>query len=64
MSHGTAGLERQAGLGAIERLDLRFLIDRQHDAMGRRVHVEADEIFDLFRESRIIGPFEGTVRRG
>ena len=28
--------------------------------MGRRVHVEADDIFDLFGEGRIIGPFEGA----
>ena len=36
-----AGLERQPGLGSIEGLDLRLLVDRQHHGMGRRVHVEA-----------------------
>ena len=28
--------------------------------MGRRVHVEADDIFDFLGEGRIIGPFEGA----
>ena len=54
VGHGAAlaGLDRQAGLGAVERLDLRFFVDRQHDGMGRRVHVEADDIFDLLGEGR------------
>jgi hypothetical protein len=30
-------LHRQAGLGAVERLDLRFLVDRQHHRMRRRI---------------------------
>ena len=29
-----AALERQARLGAVERLDLGLLIDRKHDGMG------------------------------
>jgi hypothetical protein len=33
-------LHRQAGLGAVERLDLRFLVHRQHDGVCRRVDVE------------------------
>jgi len=28
--------------------------------MRRRVHVEADDVFDLLGESRIIGPLEGA----
>jgi hypothetical protein len=28
--------------------------------MGRRVHVEADDIFDFLGEGRIAGPFEGA----
>ena len=55
-----AGLDRQAGLGAVERLDLRFLVDRQHDGMGRRVHVEADDVFDLLGEGGIVGSLEGA----
>ncbi len=61
MGHGSAfaGLERQAGLGAVEGLDLRLLVDRQHDGMGRRVHVEADDVLDLVGEGGIIGALEG-----
>ena len=34
VGHGAAAalLQRQAGLGAVERLDLALLVDRQHDA--------------------------------
>jgi len=40
--HGLAasGLDRQTGLGAIERLDLAFVIDRQHHGVGRRIDIE------------------------
>ena len=55
-----AGLERQPGLGSIEGLDLRLLVDRQHHGMGRRVHVEADDVFDLLGEGGIVGAFEST----
>jgi hypothetical protein len=37
-----AGLERQAGLGAVASLDLRLLVDRPHHGMGRGLHVEAE----------------------
>ena len=39
--HGGAfsGLQRQAGLGAIERLNLALLIDRQHHGMAGRLHI-------------------------
>jgi len=62
VGHGAAfaGLHRQAGLGAVERLDLRFLVDRDDDGMERRVHVEADDIFDLFSEGRVGGGLEGA----
>jgi hypothetical protein len=34
--HGLAapGLDRQSRLGAVERLDLAFLVDGQHDSLG------------------------------
>src|SRR4030088_776978 len=49
MGHGAAaaGFDRQTGLGSVERLDLGFLIDRQNHGMRRRVHIEADNVFDL-----------------
>ena len=39
MRHGAgpALLHRQARLGAVERLDLALLVDRQHHGMGRRI---------------------------
>src|SRR5215207_4211655 len=36
---GPALLQRQAGLGAVEGLDLALLVDRQHHRMRRRVDV-------------------------
>src|SRR5258707_8728785 len=37
---GAPFLDRQPGLGAVERLDLALLIDRKHDRMRRRIDVE------------------------
>src|SRR4051812_38148733 len=60
MSHGaaSAGLDRQSRLGTVERLDLRFLVDRQNHGMRRRVHIKADNVFDLLGESGIAGTLE------
>ena len=46
MGHGAAfaGFEWEPGLGAIERLDLRLLVDGQHHGVHRRIHVEADDV--------------------
>ena len=44
---GAALLHRQAGLGAVERLDLALLVDRQHDGMGRRIDIEPDDVAQL-----------------
>ena len=62
MGHGPAfaGLHRQTRLRPIERLDLGFLVDREHHGMGRRVHVEANNIFDLCGEGRVGGALEGA----
>ena len=49
---GAALLHRQAGLGAVERLDLALLVDRQHDGMGRRIDVQADDVPQLGDELR------------
>jgi hypothetical protein len=60
MDHGAAAprLERQSRLCAIERLDLAFLIDRQHDSLRRRVHVKADDVGQLSGEIRVAGAFK------
>jgi hypothetical protein len=49
VGHGAtaAGLDRQARLGAVERLDLALLVDRQHHGMGRRIDVQPDDVLDL-----------------
>ena len=36
----TAALHRQPRLGAVERLDLALLIDRQHQGMLRRIDID------------------------
>jgi hypothetical protein len=59
-----AALERQARLGAVERLDLALLIDRKHDGMGRWIDVEPDDVAQLGGEVRVVGELElpQTVR--
>jgi hypothetical protein len=49
MGHGAAAsaLERQAGLGAVERLDLTLFGDRQDNRMRRRIDIQADNVGSL-----------------
>src|SRR5260370_1066923 len=51
---GTARLHRQTRLGAVERLDLALLVDREDDRMGGGIDVRADDVFE----------FLGGLRRG
>jgi len=55
----------QPGLGALERLDLGFLVDREDDRVRRRVQVEPDHLAQLGDERRILGQLESphTMRR-
>ena len=46
-------LHRQAGLGTVKRLDLRFLVDRQHQAVRRRVEIKPDHIAQFGGKGRI-----------
>ena len=55
---GPSLLHRQAGLGAVERLDLALFVDRQHDGMGGRIDVEAHDIAELLGELRVVGELE------
>src|SRR6476646_4192316 len=48
-----ARLHRQPRLGAVERLDLALLIDRQNDRMGGRIDVETNNVLELRRELRV-----------
>ena len=51
-------LQRQAGLGSIEGLDLALLVEREHDGVGRRVDVEPDHVLELGDELRVGGQLE------
>ena len=42
----------------IERLNLRLLIDGEHDGVVRRIHIQTDDVDDFFREVWIIGYLE------
>ena len=54
------GFDRQSGLGAVERLDLALLVNRQHHGVGRRVDIEPDDISQLGGEAWIARAFEGA----
>jgi hypothetical protein len=51
---GPTFLQGQAGLCAIERLDLTFLVDAKHQRPIRRVHVEPDDIGHFLLELGIV----------
>ena len=67
---GAAALHRQAGLGTVKGLNLRFLVNRQHQAMRRRVEIEPDHVAQFGGKSRVLRQLEAphpvrlqTVRR-
>ena len=66
MGHRPAfsGLERQARLRAVERLDLALLVDRDDHRVLGRVHVEADDVLDLLGELGIVGALKVRMRCG
>ena len=57
-------LHRQTGLGAIECLDLRFLIDRKHDGVCRWGDIETDDIPELAGKVDVVGQLEGSKPMG
>ena len=58
------GLEGQAGLRAIQRLDLAFLIHAEDDGMLGRVQIQAHHILQLVLEVRIPAEFKGPDPMG
>ena len=46
--------------GAVERLDLALLINRQHHRVHRRIHVEPDNVLDLLGKIRVVGALESA----
>ena len=61
---GAALLQRQAGLGAVERLDLALLVDRQHDGVRRRIDVEPDDVAQLVDEGGSLDSLNWRTRCG
>jgi hypothetical protein len=45
-------------LGAVERLDLALLVDREDDRMGGWIDVEADDVFEFLGELRVVRQLE------
>jgi hypothetical protein len=58
--HGVAAsaLERQAGLGQVERLDLALFVDLEDHRMRRWIDIRADDVGQLGGEVRIVGQLE------
>ena len=56
----TALLHRQTGLGAVECLDLRFFVDRQHHRMRRRIDIKTDNVTQLGDELAVARQLELT----
>ena len=57
---GPALLDRQARLGAVKRLDLRFLVDREHETVRRRVEIEPDHIAQFGGKRRVLRQLEAS----
>ena len=55
---------RQHRLGAVERLDLGFLVDTEHDGVVGRVEIEADDIAHLLDEEGVVGELEVALAVG
>src|SRR5258705_13874505 len=62
MGYGASAplFHRQTRLGAIKRLNLALLIDRQDNGVVGRVDVEADDLVQFGGKLRIVGQLELT----
>jgi hypothetical protein len=60
VGHGPSAplLERQSGLGSVERLDLALFVDAEHDRVRRRINIEPDDVAQLVDERRIFRQLE------
>ncbi len=57
---GAPFLERQAGLRAVQRLDLALLVAAEDERVLGRIQIQPDHILELFGKARIVGDFEGA----
>ena len=55
---GSALLQREAGLGAVQSLDLALLVEGEDHGVVRRVHVDAYHVVELLDEAGIAGKLE------
>ena len=51
---------RQNGLGAVQGLDLTFLVHAEHGGRLRRVQIEPGDVPHLVHEQRVVGDLEGV----
>ena len=60
VGHGLAAspLEGQAGLGAVQGLDLAFFVHTQHQSVLGRAQIEADHIFQFLNKGGVVPDFE------
>ena len=61
---GAAFLERQAGLGSVERLDLALFVDAEHDGVRRGISIEPNDVAQLLDEGWVIGQLNCRTRCG
>ena len=45
-----SGADRKGRRGALQGLDLRFLVDREHGGGDRRVHVQGEQVTALLHQ--------------
>src|SRR3712207_954975 len=57
---GTSRLQGQAGLGALEGLDLALFINREHDRVGGWVDVEPHHVLEPLGKLRVARELEGA----
>jgi len=55
---------REHGLGTIQRVDPGLLVDGEHQRTLWRVHIQPDDITDLFNKVGIVGEFERAPQMG
>jgi hypothetical protein len=57
-----ADLHRRCRRGSIQRLDLRFLVNTQHNRVLRRLQIQPHDVGDLGNQFRIGGELKTSVR--
>jgi hypothetical protein len=58
-----ADLHRRCRRGSIQRLDLRFLVNTQHNRVLRRLQIQPHDVGDLGNQFRIGGELKNVCAR-